>query len=115
MQSMWINPDVYSSASISSSQTFTDREDDEEQERDYRVTARYRRSLTRRLWGSVQAGFDRRRGAGVDQDLAVVRPELNYRIGRTSLDAYYDYERNLYLDNEERTRERLFASLKRTF
>lgn len=114
-QSIWASPDPYSSASLAFTQAFTDRENESEQESDYRITGRYRRSLTRRLWCSIQAGFDWRRGPGVDQDLVVARPTLGYRIGRTSIDAYYDYEHNLYLDNEERTRERLFSSVRRSF
>lgn len=114
-QSLWANPDAYSTAGLSASETFTDRADQDEQERDYRLTGRYRRNFTHRLSLGLQAGVDRRRGAGVDQDLLVVRPELYYRIGQTTLEAYYDYEHNLYLDREERNRERFYATIKRTF
>ncbi|MCE9615278.1 MAG: hypothetical protein K8T26_13485 [Lentisphaerae bacterium] len=114
-QSAWMNPDDVSTISISLAQSFTEHVDEDRRERDYRYTTTYRRSVTRRLHVAMSAGLDFRRGEGVDQDLTVLRPEVNYRIGQTTMEAYYDYEHNLYLKNEERDKHLLAAELKRRF
>jgi hypothetical protein len=114
-ESAWIVPDPVSSLSLGLAQTFIEHEESNRSERDYRYTVRYRRALTRRLWLSMDAGLDMRRGEGVDQDMTVLRPEMTYRIGQTTLEAYYDYSESVYLDNEERTRQMFAAKLRRKF
>lgn len=114
-ESYSFRPGALSSMSVHLSQAFIEYQDAGREETDYRYTARYSRTLTSRLSGSADAGFDVRRGEGVDQTLLVIRPEFHYRIGRTAIDFQYDYERNDYLDTERRLRHTFMLSLKRRF
>ena len=56
-----------------------------------------------------------RRGQGVDELLATVRPGIEYSIGKLSIKAEYDYEYNLFQANEERQKHMFFIRAKRVF
>lgn len=114
-ETYYFNPDPESTLSLGLSQGFVDRADNGTSEESYRITGRFFRPLTARLRFSMEAGMDWRRGEGVDQTLAVLRPQFDYGIGRTTVKLNYDYESNDYLDREERTRHRTTLSLRRDF
>jgi hypothetical protein len=84
-------------------------------EEDYRFITRFHRTVTWRFGIDFDAGVSWRGGLGDDQLLAVVRPTLRYVIGKTSIDAGYDYEYNLFLNREERQKSMFFARLRRVF
>jgi hypothetical protein len=110
-----MNLDQDSSISIEFSQTWTDYIDAHRNESDYRFVTRYRRRWTSHLHMDVEGGFDYRQGQDVDQTLATFRPGIDYVIGRTSIKAGYDFEYNLFLNNETRVRHMFFIRAKRIF
>jgi len=114
-ESASFNLDADSALSIDFSQTWTDYIDAHRQEEDYRFVSRFHQNVTPHLRFDVEGGIDLRRGEGVDQTLATVRPGLDYVIGKTSIKAGYDFEYNLFLDREERTRHLFFLRVKRVF
>jgi len=85
------------------------------QEQNYRFVMRYRRFLARNLSVDFDAGVSERVGRDVDQTLALVRPELRYSIGKTTIAASYSYDYELSQKTEERTRHKLLLTLKRYF
>ncbi len=113
-QSMAFNLDAGSTLSFDFTESWVDYVDAGRQEEDFRFIARYRQPVTPRLRFDIEGGVDVRRGDTVDQTLATVRPVIEYGIGKTSIKAGYDFEYNLF-DNEERMRHLLFFRLKRVF
>jgi hypothetical protein len=63
---------------------------------DYRFVSRYHKGLTYRLSLEVAAGLAYQSGSGTDETLATFRPSLRYVIGKTSIDATYDFEYELF-------------------
>jgi hypothetical protein len=114
-ESFSFRPEDVSSLGVDFSQAYTEYYDTGRDEQNYRGTARYRRSVARDLLLHVAAGVEYRHGTSVDQTRAVFRPELRYRIGRSSIQFAYNYEYNLYLDNEERNKHQLTLTIKRDF
>jgi hypothetical protein len=114
-QSLAFHPDEASSLSFDFSETWIDYVDNNQSEQDYRFITRYHRALTHRFSLETDAGIAIRRGNGVDQFLAAFRPSVKYVIGKTSIDAGYDYEYELFLNSEERQRQLFFLRLKRMF
>ncbi len=114
-QSFMFRPDDVSSLNLDFTETLTDFTSLNRTEEDYRFTTRYRRALTRRLGLDADAGVAYRRGLGPKQILATLRPSLRYVIGRTTLNVGYDYDYELYLDQQERQKHLLFVRLKRIF
>lgn len=84
-------------------------------EQTYSAIGRYRNQLTSSLSFSVEGGISLRRGEGVEQDLATARPALEYAVGKTTLRAEYNFEHELYLKNEERTRHMFLLRWRRLF
>ncbi len=81
----------------------------------YSLISRYRNRLTASLSASVEGGISLRRGEGVEQDLAVVRPSLDFVMGKSSLHLQYEFEHELYLQTEERNRHRFIFRWRRLF
>jgi hypothetical protein len=88
---------------------------DREPEESYRLTSRYRRSLSGHLGFTLEAGAALRRGQGVDQFLATVRPSIRYVVGRTSFEAGYDFEYADFQGREERQKMQFTTRLRRYF
>jgi hypothetical protein len=109
------NLDDSSSISLELSQTWTDYKDSNRQETDYRFISHYRLRLTNHLLIGVEGGFDVRQGEGVDQTLATFRPGIDYVIGRTTIKAGYDFEYDVFLNNETRTKHMFSIRAKRFF
>jgi hypothetical protein len=113
-QSAAYKPDAASTLSLDVSEAWIEYTDARREEWDFRFISRYTHALTSTLRVSMEAGIDLRRGEDVDQTLAVARPGLEYSVGRTSLRAGYDFEYNLF-DQEERLRHMFFFRCRRTF
>jgi len=114
-QSVFFTLDASSSISASFNESWVDYIDADRNEQNYRFTSRYQRSFTSRLGFDIEGGVAVRRGEGVDQTLATVRPNFQYRIGHTTINAGYDFEYEMYLDSEERTKHLLFVKIERRF
>jgi hypothetical protein len=109
------NLDRDSSLSLDFSQTWTKYVTAHRRETDYRFITQYRRRLTDHLRTDLEGGFDLRSGPGVDQTLVTVRAGIDYVIGRTIMKFGYDFEYNIFLDNEVRTKNAFILSIKRVF
>ena len=96
-------------------ESWTDYIDANRTEENYRFITRYHRSLTRHLRSNIEGGISVRRGRGVDQTIATARPGIEYVIGKTTIRAEYDYEYQLFLENEERSKHIFFIRAKRVF
>ena len=90
--------------------TETDR-----QEEYYRFTTRYHRNVSQHFSLDVDAGLAERKGPGVDQYLATVRPSIKYVMGQLTIDATYDYGYELFVNSETRQRQAFYFRLKRVF
>jgi hypothetical protein len=114
-QSFAFHPDEASNLSLDFTESWIDYTSAHRQEQAYQAISRYHRRMTRRFGLDAEAGVSFRRGEGVDQTLATVRPSVKYVIGRTSVDAGYSYQYELFLDNEERHKHMFFLRARRTF
>lgn len=114
-ESASFNIDDTSSLSLDFSQAWIDYVDANRNEEDYRFVTRYHQNLTSNLRFDIEGGIDLRRGRDVDQTLATVRPGIEWSSGKLSIKAGYDFEYDLYLDREERTRHLFFFRCKRVF
>ncbi len=84
-------------------------------EQNYRAVLRYNRRLAGHLGASLELGANQRVGPGVDQTLAVVRPELRYTAGDFSVTVGYDFGYDEYLNSLERIRNRGYVRLQKRF
>jgi len=114
-QSLTFSPDRASSVSLNLGESLTRYSDSNDSEEDYSITTDYHRAAAQNLSLDVQAGVEVRRGAGVDQTLAAVRPKLRYYIGQTSVDMGYSFEYSKYLNSTVTTEQYLYVSIRRTF
>lgn len=114
-QSLAFHPDEASSLSVDFSEAWIDYTSAHRQEQQYQFITRYHRALSHRFSLGTDAGIAVRRGVGVDQFVATFRPTIKYVIGKTTLDAGYDYEYETFLDNEERQKHIFFLRLRRFF
>jgi hypothetical protein len=114
-QSLTFRPDPASTFGMEFMETWIDYTSAHRQEEDFQFITRYHRALTHHLAVDADAGVSIRRGAGVDQLLATFRPALKYVVGKMTIDTGYDYEYELFLNNEERQKHMFFVRLKRAF
>lgn len=114
-QSLVFRPDRSSTLGFEFTEAWIDYVSANRQEEDFTFITRYHRALTHRLGLDADAGVALRRGAGVDQVLATVRPSLKYVVGKMTIDVGYNYEYELFLNNEERQKQMFFFRCKRTF
>lgn len=114
-QTLTFRPDAESTFGLEFTEAWIDYTSAHRQEQDFQVITRYHRALTHHLAVDADAGVSLRRGAGFDQTLAVIRPSLKYVVGRMSIDTGYNYQYELFLNNEERQKHMFFFRLKRTF
>lgn len=114
-QSFLFRPDEASTLGLDFTEAWIDYIDAGRTEEQFQFITRYHRSLTRHLGFDADAGVSIRRGNGVDQTLATIRPTIKYVIGKTTIDAGFDYEYELFLNSEERMKEMFFFRLKRYF
>jgi hypothetical protein len=114
-QSAAFRPDEASTLSIDFTESWITYLDTDREEQNYQLLTRYHRALTHRLGLDADAGISLRRGFGVDQVLAVARPSIKYAIGKTTIDAGYDYEYKQFIHREERQKHMFFVRLRRIF
>lgn len=114
-ESFTFNLDESSRLSLDFSQGFVDYIDADRQEENYRFITRFHHAFSSQLRVDLEGGVDLRRGSGFDQTLATARPGLEYVIGKTTIKAGYDFEYDLYLENEERTKHLFFVRARRVF
>jgi hypothetical protein len=114
-QSFNFRPNEVSTLGIEFSESWIDYIDANRSEENYRFISRYHRGLSRRLRANIEGGVAIRQGEGVDQTLATARPGIEYVIGKTSIRAEYDFEYQLFLDNEERYKHIFFVRARRVF
>jgi len=114
-QSVSFTLDASSSLSANLNESWVDYIDADRTEENYRFTTRYQRTLTSRLGFDIEGGVADRRGEGVDQTLATARTSFQYRIGQTLVSAGYNFEHEVFLESEERTKHLLFVRINRRF
>lgn len=114
-QSLAWRPDPDSTVGMDFSEAWIDYINAQRQEENFQAITRYHRSLTQHLGFDADAGISYRKGNGVDQVLATVRPSIRYALGKLTLDAGYDYEYELFLNSEERQKHMFFLRVKRFF
>lgn len=114
-QSISFQPTQATSLSINFVESQTQYIDAARDEQNYYAMALFRSMITRRLSVDLDAGISVRQGEGVDQTLAKIRPSLNFRIGRITLKAGYNYEYGEYLNTSQQQRHFAFITLRRDF
>jgi hypothetical protein len=114
-QSVAWHPGNSSSLGLDATETWLDYTDTNRHEEDYRFVTRYHDMLTQRLSLGVDMGVAFRRGYGSDQLLAAFRPTIKYVVGKTTIDAGYDYEYDLYLRSQQSQTHRFSVRWKRVF
>lgn len=115
-QSLFFQVDGESTLSLDFSQSWISYENlNRPVEENFRFITRYHRALTRQFDLALEGGTAWRRGLGADQVLATARPVIRYVIGKTTVDAGYDYEYNLYQAREERQKHTFTLRVRRAF
>jgi hypothetical protein len=114
-QSAGFQPDSASSLNLDLTEAWINYTSAHRDEEDVVFTTRYHRALSQHFSLDTSAGVAWRNGKGADQTIATFRSALKYVIGRTTLDAGYDYGYNLFLNNEEQQTHTFFVRLKRYF
>jgi len=115
LQTLTFRLDEASSLGLNARESWTDYTDAHRKEQDYRFTGRYHRAFTRHLGLDVDGGIDLRRGREVEQDLATFRANLDYKVGKLSFRAGYNYEYSLFLNNEQRQKHLFLIRVTRVF
>ena len=115
-QGLTFGLDDASSLSLEASQSWTDYTDADRTQQEYRFIARYHRALTSSFWLNVDGGVDYLTDTDLaSRTLAVFRPSIRYVVGRTTINAEYDFEYAGY-ETLQQTRRHLFRlSVKRVF
>jgi hypothetical protein len=114
-QSLTWRADADSTLGMDFTEAWIDYINAHRQEENFQAITRYHRTLTHHLAFDGDAGVSYRKGNGVDQVLATIRPSIKYVIGKLTLDAGYDYEYELFLNSEQRQKHMFFLRLKRFF
>ena len=108
--------DEASSLSLEFSQSWTDYTDADRTQQEYRFITRYHRNLSSRFWLNVDGGVDFvSYSYAADRTLAVFRPSIRYTVGRTTINAEYDFEYTGYLNTQTQQRHLFRLSVKRVF
>jgi hypothetical protein len=108
-------PDAESSLGFSFAQSWTTYLDDNRNEAVYSFINHYHRRLTR-YWGfNLEDGISLTYGAGTDQTVATVRPELEFAIGKFSLKVSYEMEYQEYLEAQEMFQQTFTLRATRSF
>jgi hypothetical protein len=101
--------------SLNFTETFTSYEQANRSDRNYTGIVRYNRNLSDH-WGVIlELGANTRVGPGVDQTLAVVRPQFQYVAGTFSATIGYDFGYDEYLNSEQRVRNMGFIRIQKRF
>jgi hypothetical protein len=114
-QNFTFHPEDNSSLSLNFNETFTRYEAANRSDENYTAILRYNRSLGRHLALNLDLGASQRVGPGVDQTLAVFRPQLQYSSGSLSATIGYDYGYDEYLNTQTRIRNMGFIRIRKEF
>jgi hypothetical protein len=115
-QGATFNLDDASSLSLEASQSWTDYTDADRTQQEYRFITRYHRTLSSSFWLNVDGGVDFLSDTGLsNRTLAVFRPSIRYAVGRTTINAEYDFEYTGYQTTQQTARHLFRLSVKRVF
>ena len=114
-QNFTFRPEEYSTAGLNFSESYMSYGAASREEQNYRAVFRYSRRLTGHLGASLELGANQRIGQGVDQTLAVIRPELRYSAGDFSVTVGYDFGYDEYLNALQRVSNRGYLRLQKSF
>lgn len=114
-QNFTFRPEDYSTVSLNFTETYMSYGLAGRSEENYRAVLRYNRRLGHNLGVSLELGGNQRSGEGVDQTLAVFRPELRYTAGNFSATVGYDFGYDEFLNTQERLSNRFYVRLRKDF
>lgn len=114
-QNFTFKPDAFSTIGVNFSETYMSYGTSGRREENYRAVLRYNQRLTSHFSGSLELGVNQRNGKGVDQTLAVIRPELRYAVGKFSAVVGYDFGYDEYLNTLQRVSNRGYIRLRKDF
>jgi hypothetical protein len=107
--------DPLSSVSAGFNESYAEYAEAGREEQNYSFTANYHRLVGQGIRADLRGGVAWRLSTDVDQTVAVLRPEVTFNYGRTSIRLDYSFEYNLYADSEERLKHLLTLRLQRRF
>jgi hypothetical protein len=114
-QNLTFTPEERSRLAFNFTETFLNYEQAGRADQNYTATVNYSRAFTRRLGFNVEAGVSQRLGEGVDQTLAIFRPQLQYAAGKFSASAGYDLNYDEFLSSQTRIRNMGYIRLRKDF
>ncbi len=114
-QSFSFQPDSASSIGFEFSEAWAQYQQGNRQEENYRFLTLYHRNLASQFRLDFDGGIFIRNGNNDDQTLATVRPAMEYVVGKTTIKAGYDYQYQLFLNQEERISHFFYLRVKRVF
>lgn len=114
-QNATFHPNSNSSLNIGLNESYSEDLNDNRHEENYSLTSNYHYTFFGELSTNVRAGMGLRRGNDVTQTLAIFQPDLTYVYGRTTFHLSYNFEYNLYQNNQERNKHSLLLRIGREF
>ena len=114
-QGLAFQPDDLSSVNLNFAETFIHYREPARDEENYSIILRFSRALGRHFSLTLEGGVNQRVGPGVDQTMAVFRPQLQYSAGKLSASIGYDYGYDEYLNAETRERNMGFVRVRKIF
>lgn len=114
-QSITFAPEERSRLSFNFTETFLTYDQANRSDQNYTATIAYNRAFTRRLGFNLETGVSQRYGEGVDQTLAVFRPQLQYAVGKFSASVGYDLNYDEFLNSQTRIRNLGYIRVRKEF
>jgi len=114
-QTVTLTPQDRSSLSINFTESFIDYQAASRTEENYTATLRYNHKLTRHLALGLDLGASQRVATGLDQTVAIFRPQLNYVVGKFSAMVGYDFGYDEYFSSQERIRNMGYLRVRKEF
>jgi len=115
VQTVTLTPQDRSSLSINFTESFIDYQAASRTEENYTATLRYNHKLTRHLALGLDLGASQRVATGLDQTVAIFRPQLNYVVGKFSAMIGYDFGYDEYFSSQERIRNMGYLRVRKEF
>ncbi|MEY4386434.1 MAG: hypothetical protein RLY20_1717 [Verrucomicrobiota bacterium] len=114
-QSLTFAPAQRSRLGFNFTETLMNYEQANRADQNYTATVNYNQAFTRHLNFDVETGVSQRIGEGVDQTLAVFRPQVQYSSGKFSASIGYDLNYDEYLSSQTRIRNLAYIRLRKDF
>lgn len=114
-QTFTFQPEEGSTLSLNFNETFRDYVTASRKEQDYTAILRYSRALTSHLGFNVDLGANQRVGPGVNETMAVFRPNLQYTYGKFSANIGYDFGYDEYLSTQKRVQNMGYIRIRKDF